>query len=61
MKNLTGHGYADYFLAKKFVQAVADNNPDLLLSDAKESLRTHKLVFQAERSRKTGKVVECDN
>ncbi|KAL0484745.1 oxidoreductase [Acrasis kona] len=56
---LKGHGYADWFLMNKFVKAVAENDPSQLLSDAKESLKTHKLVFQAEESRLKGQVINC--
>jgi len=46
-----GHGGGDYGLLNRFVQAVAENNPQLILSGPDESLETHRMVFAAERAR----------
>ena len=57
---LTGHSYADYFLAKAFVEAVSKNDSSLILSGPKESLDSHLLVFAAEEARLTNKVLSTD-
>eukprot|EP00455_Lapot_gusevi_P046436 TRINITY_DN6113_c0_g1_i4.p1 TRINITY_DN6113_c0_g1~~TRINITY_DN6113_c0_g1_i4.p1 ORF type:complete len:458 (+),score=104.22 TRINITY_DN6113_c0_g1_i4:53-1375(+) len=54
---LKGHGGADYFLMEAFVNAVAHNNPSLLLTNAEDALASHLLVFAAEKSRLTGQTV----
>lgn len=51
-----GHGGADYFLVDSFVKAVARNDPSLIKSGGAESLKSHVLVFQAEKSRKENRV-----
>lgn len=55
---LGGHGGGDYGLMDRFVSAVANNDPSLILSGAEESLETHRMVFAAERSRLENKVVD---
>eukprot|EP00922_Rhytidocystis_sp_ex-Travisia-forbesii_P052047 GHVS01077253.1.p1 GENE.GHVS01077253.1~~GHVS01077253.1.p1 ORF type:complete len:481 (+),score=73.92 GHVS01077253.1:300-1742(+) len=47
-----GHGGADYFLLEAFTRAVATNNPSLIPTDIRDSLRSHKIVFAAEKSRR---------
>ncbi|GAA4606775.1 Gfo/Idh/MocA family oxidoreductase [Actinoallomurus liliacearum] len=51
------HGGADQALAEAFVAALATGDPSLLLSDARTSLASHRLVWAAERARHTGTVV----
>ena len=46
-----GHGGADFYLMESFIKAICYNDPSLVLSGIKDSLRSHKLVFAAERSR----------
>eukprot|EP01114_Cavostelium_apophysatum_P021009 TRINITY_DN7203_c0_g1_i1.p1 TRINITY_DN7203_c0_g1~~TRINITY_DN7203_c0_g1_i1.p1 ORF type:complete len:443 (-),score=68.08 TRINITY_DN7203_c0_g1_i1:26-1321(-) len=48
---LTGHGGADYHLMSSFVEAVSLNDPSKILSNADETLRSHLIVFEAEKSR----------
>jgi predicted dehydrogenase len=55
---LGGHGGGDYGLMDRFVQAVAENNPALILSGPDESLETHRMVFAAERARLEKTVVD---
>ena len=55
---LGGHGGGDYGLMDRFVQAVSENNQDLILSGADESLETHRMVFAAERARLEHSVVD---
>jgi predicted dehydrogenase len=52
-----GHGDADQALADAFVTALARRDPAPLLSDARTSLASHRLVWAAERARHTGTVV----
>uniref|UniRef100_A0A8D0BPB0 Uncharacterized protein n=1 Tax=Salvator merianae TaxID=96440 RepID=A0A8D0BPB0_SALMN len=54
---LGAHGGADFYLIQSFISAVAENKPSLIKSGAEETLNSHLLVFEAERSRKESKVV----
>ncbi len=51
------HGGADEALVDAFVAALDRGDPSLLLSDAHTSLASHRLVWAAERARRTGTVV----
>jgi hypothetical protein len=50
-----GHGGGDWLLAHDFVQAVAQQNPQLLTSTIDESIESHIMGFMAEESRKKNK------
>ncbi|GAA4515051.1 Gfo/Idh/MocA family oxidoreductase [Actinoallomurus oryzae] len=52
-----GHGDADQALVAAFVAALAAGDPAPLLTDARASLDSHRLVWAAERARHTGTVV----
>ncbi|XP_026853869.2 1-carboxy-3-chloro-3,4-dihydroxycyclo hexa-1,5-diene dehydrogenase [Electrophorus electricus] len=54
-----GHGVADYHLVDSFISAVASGDPLLIQSGAKETLASHRLVFEAERARLESRVVLC--
>ena len=54
---LSGHGGGDFGLMDSFVSAVAERDPSKILSGTDETLESHLMVFAAEQSRKTGKVV----
>ncbi|CAL1606852.1 unnamed protein product [Knipowitschia caucasica] len=56
---MNGHGGADYHLMNAFISAVATNDPSLICSGPEETLLSHLLVFEAERSRLQGQVVHC--
>ncbi|XP_069579522.1 putative oxidoreductase YteT [Brachyistius frenatus] len=56
---MSGHGGADYHLMDAFISAVANNDPSLIRSGPKETLQSHLLVFEAERSRLESRVVYC--
>ncbi|CAN9515797.1 unnamed protein product [Ophioblennius macclurei] len=56
---LSGHGGADYHLMDAFVSAVANKDPSLIRSGPEETLQSHLLVFEAERSRLESRVVHC--
>lgn len=53
---LSGHGGGDDGLMRAFLLAVRDNNPALILSGPAESLESHRMVFAAERARRSGRV-----
>jgi Oxidoreductase family, NAD-binding Rossmann fold/Oxidoreductase family, C-terminal alpha/beta domain len=54
----SGHGGGDWLLARDFVQAVAQQNPALLTSTIDASIESHVMGFMAEKSRKTGSVMD---
>lgn len=56
-QRLGGHGGGDYAVIESFVAAVANNDSNLILSGATESLETHLTVFAAEAARRAGQVV----
>lgn len=51
------HSGDDQALVEAFVQALATGDPSRLLTDARTSLESHRLVWAAERARRTGTVV----
>ncbi|MEV4167612.1 Gfo/Idh/MocA family protein [Nonomuraea dietziae] len=53
----TGHGGGDEALMDAFVEAVARDDPTLVLSSGAESLATHRVVWAAERARHSGTVI----
>ncbi|XP_046879809.1 uncharacterized protein LOC124470113 isoform X1 [Hypomesus transpacificus] len=55
-----GHSGADYHLVDAFISAVASGDASLIRSGPRETLRSHKLVFEAERARLESKVVFCE-
>ncbi|MBI5706676.1 MAG: Gfo/Idh/MocA family oxidoreductase [Armatimonadetes bacterium] len=50
-RDLSGHGGGDLRLVRDFTQAVARHDPNLLSSNLGESMESHLIGFQAERSR----------
>ncbi|WBB62452.1 Gfo/Idh/MocA family oxidoreductase [Streptomyces sp. WMMC500] len=52
-----GHGGGDAGLIDAFVRAHHRGRPELLLTGARESRDTHRVVFAAEHARRTGTVV----
>jgi hypothetical protein len=55
--NQGGHGGGDEGLFNAFLAAVASGDARPILSGSRETLESHLLVFAAERSRRTGRVV----
>jgi predicted dehydrogenase len=53
-----GHGGGDAGLVSAFVRAHHEGRPELLLTGAAESRDSHRVVFAAEQSRRSGQVVE---
>ena len=58
---LSGHGGGDMGLMHNFVQAVAENDPSLILTGVDETLESHLMVFAAEKSRREGIVCTMDD
>jgi predicted dehydrogenase len=52
------HGGGDERIVHRWLQAIQENNPSLILTSAQESLRTHSIVFAAEQSRREKRMVE---
>ncbi|XP_032904090.1 uncharacterized protein LOC116990479 isoform X2 [Amblyraja radiata] len=57
---LRGHGGADYYLMDSFIQAIAENNPSLIMTGPEETLASHLLVFDAERARRESRIIYCN-
>ena len=57
---LSGHGGGDVGLMDNFVQAVAEDNPSLILTGVDETLESHLMVFAAEKSRREGIVCKIE-
>ncbi|XP_037132469.1 putative oxidoreductase YteT isoform X1 [Syngnathus acus] len=58
---LCGHSEADYCLIDAFISAVTHNDPSLIASGPEETLRSHLLVFEVERSRRENRVIHMDH
>lgn len=54
---LGGHGGGDFGLMDAFTAAVAEENPDLILSGPSETLESHLMVFAAENARRQNRVI----
>jgi predicted dehydrogenase len=54
----SGHGGGDYQIMKAFVKAVATGDTSGIHSGPDATLESHRTIFAAEKSRKTGAVVE---
>lgn len=52
-----GHAGGDMNLIRSFVDALHHGRPELILSGISESVASHRVVFAAERARRTGTVV----
>jgi hypothetical protein len=52
------HGGGDRAIMDNFIDAIESGNRSILLTPIKDSLEGHLMVFAAEESRKTGKVVD---
>ncbi|MFD3564754.1 hypothetical protein ACFWVU_34600 [Streptomyces sp. NPDC058686] len=50
-------GGGDEGLMSAFLRALHQGRPELLLTGARESRDTHRIVFAAEHARRTGQVV----
>jgi predicted dehydrogenase len=55
-----GHGGGDTRVMVSFLAAIRENSPSLILTDVHESLRTHAIVFAAEKSRLQKRMVEME-
>jgi predicted dehydrogenase len=55
---LGGHGGGDFGLMDSFVRAVAEQDPDAILTGPAASLASHRMVFAAEAARREKRVVK---
>ena len=55
---LSGHGGGDYGLMDAFVRALETKDRSRILSGVDETLESHLMVFAAEESRRTGRVID---
>jgi predicted dehydrogenase len=53
-----GHGGGDDAVVRAWLHAIATRDTSRILTDARESLKTHRIVFAAEQSRVEGRMVE---
>jgi predicted dehydrogenase len=53
-----GHGGGDARVMRSWLRAVVESDPAHVLTDVQESLRTHTVVFAAEKSRRERRMVE---
>jgi predicted dehydrogenase len=53
-----GHGGGDDAVVRAWLKAVATRDTSGILTDARESFKTHRIVFAAEQARLEGRVVE---
>lgn len=54
--NNTGHGGGDWGLVRDWIQAIAQQNPNLLTSTIEASIESHVMGFKAEKSRRSSKI-----
>ena len=54
----SGHGGGDARVVRAWLEAIRQQAPEKILTSAQESLRTHTIVFAAERSRRERRTVE---
>lgn len=55
---LSGHGGGDFGVMGQFLAAVRSGDATAILTGPEASLESHRMVFAAEESRKTGRVVD---
>ena len=53
----SGHGGGDWALMTDWIKAIREQDPDILTSTIDASIESHIMGFQAEISRKKGKVM----
>ena len=56
-----GHAGGDIGLVRAYVDALRSDDPTGLATGARESLASHRVVFAAERARKTGTIVHFED
>src|SRR5690606_29812235 len=55
---MTGHSGADWHIFHAFIEAIRTKDPKKIIADPIETLESHLLVFAAEKSRKTGQIID---
>lgn len=53
-----GHGGGDARAIRSWLEAIRRNDPSYVMTGAQESLRTHTIMFAAEKSRREKRLVE---
>ncbi len=53
-----GHGGGDNGILNDFCKAIVENDPSYIITGADATLESHMTTFAAEKSRKTGRVIE---
>jgi hypothetical protein len=53
-----GHGGGDHRVTREWLQALHSRDDAGIVANAQESLRTHTIVFAAERSRHEGRTID---
>ncbi|MBK7260007.1 MAG: hypothetical protein IPI01_19840 [Ignavibacteriae bacterium] len=53
----SGHGGGDYGLLEAFIKAVQYQDPSFISSSLAVSMESHKMAFDAERSRNEGRII----
>jgi predicted dehydrogenase len=59
-KKKSGHGGGDFGVMDHFTRAVAEGNPNIILSGPRETLETHLTVFAAEQARRENRIVAVE-
>jgi predicted dehydrogenase len=59
-KESGSHGGGDERIVASFLAAIRQNDARLVTTDARESLRTHSIVFAAEASRRQGRMMDME-
>ncbi len=55
---VTGHGGGDFGIMRDFVEAVASDDGSKIISDLRDTMQSHQIVFAAEKARLEGIVVK---
>ncbi|TQN31187.1 oxidoreductase family protein [Haloactinospora alba] len=56
----SGHGGGDGGLLASFLSAAAAGDPEMVVTSGEDALRSHMLVFTAERARREGRVLPVE-
>jgi len=57
---MSGHGGADFFAMDSFIRALSLNKPELIGTNADDSLVSHIIAFAAETARKENRVCQLN-
>ena len=57
---MTGHGGGDLGMMKEFVDAISKNDDSKIISGLGDSIKSHRMVFAAEKARLEHRVVKLN-